>query len=310
MIKFYLLVFWVLFPITVMAQDRLAVDQNLIKTQDGDTITLRGVSLCSLDWHDPLSLINKVVRDKWNANVLRLPVQPQEWQKHTPEQYIQERIDPAVELCYKHNLYCIIDWHDIRPWTDKNRNNDLKYFWSKVAPRYAQYKNILYEIFNEPTYPNDKTIENWKIWRETAQIWINDIRKTAPDTILLIGSPHWSQMANFAEILPFEGNNLVYTAHIYPNYSPSEWNFLFGKAAEKVPVFISEWGWSEDMNASNEIKGTLENYALPLKKYLDGRPFIHWTAWSYDPKCAPSMLGYDTEMGEFVKNWLSGLRAN
>jgi len=41
--------------------------------------------------------------------------------------------------------------------------------------------------------------------------------------------------------------------------------------------------------------------------YLDARHHIGWTAWSYDPRCGPAMLGSDKNMGDFVKEWLGDI---
>jgi len=83
---------------------------------------------------------------------------------------------------------------------------------------------------------------------------------------------------------------------------------LFGNASAKIPLFITEWGWSAQEKSWWGIKGDQRTYGDPLKAYLEARPQIGWTAWSYDPKCGPSMLGTDKDMGEFVKAWLEESR--
>ncbi len=290
---------------------RLYTDGNLIKTRDGDPVSLRGVSLCSLDWHKPLSMLSDIAVSKtsWPMNVVRLPVQAKEWRMNDPHKYMSQRIDPAVQICKKAGLYCIIDWHEIAPWDDQKKIKTMENFWKIVAPRYAKQPHILYEIFNEPTTPKSKTEENWIAWRKAAQKWVDDIRKVAPDTLLLIGSPHWSQMTGYAEKHPFNGKNLVYTAHVYPQYQPKSWDNLFGDAAKKVPVFVTEWGWTSKPGGFDMLYSNQDDFGEPLRAYLDERPYIHWTAWSYDPKCGPAMLGQDKDdMGKFVQEWLQDIR--
>lgn len=284
---------------------RLGTKDNYFKTSDGKRFTPRGVSLCSLEWHKPLQQIEDVTtRHKWAVNILRLPVQTREWDRVGAESYMRNYLDPAVKMCREKKIQCIIDWHEIAAWNDREKIKKLEDFWERVAPRYAADKNIIYEIFNEPTEPKSKTKENWAAWKKTAQKWVDSIRRDAPHTLLLIGTPHWDQMTGFAAENPLRGKNLAYVAHIYPNYKPRDWDKLFGKASETVPVFITEWGWSSQENAWWGIKGDRKSYGEPLRAYLDARPQIGWTAWSYDPKCGPAMLGADKDMGLFVKRWL------
>lgn len=283
---------------------RLQTSGNQFETPEGKRVDLRGVSLCSLEWHKPLEQIQEAATG-WKPNIIRLPVQPKEWAKTEPQKYLQNRLDPAVKLCGDLGLYCIIDWHAIHDWDDAEKTKALEDFWKIVAPRYATKKNIVYEVFNEPVGPKEKSKENWIAFREKMQGWVDSIRADAPYTVLLIGSPHWSQLTRFAAEDPVKGDNLAYVMHAYPNYKPKSWDKAFGDAANKVPVFLSEWGWSTVEGSIDVIRGTKDGYGVPMKDYLQSHPQIGWTAWSYDPKCGPAMLGPDAEMGGFVKDWLS-----
>ena len=289
---------------------RLKVVGNHLSLPNGDPVTLRGVSLCSLEWHKPLKQIEQVTKSplKWNVNVLRLPVQVVEWRRDGAENYVKNYLDPAVQLCKKNDVYCVIDWHEIAHWNDKKVHTELEEFWKIVAPRYAADKNILYEIFNEPTEPSARNKENWLAWRDLMQGWVDMIRRDAPNTVLLVGSPHWSQMPSFAVDDPVAGKNLVYTMHLYPNWKHVQWDELFGEAAAHIPIFISEWGWSNSKDAWWGIKGDRESYGNAFKAYVDARPNVSWTAWSYDPLCGPAMLGVDKDMGDFVKAWLDEIK--
>jgi endoglucanase len=286
---------------------RLHVEGNTLADPAGKPLTLRGVSLCSLVWHNPLQLLEGLVegRDGWRVNVVRLPVQPEEWERQGAENFIKERLDPAVRQCRMGGVYCIIDWHEIAGWKDAATTSKLLSFWSIVAPRYANDPFIMYEIFNEPTQPSEPNRENWLAYRAEAQKWIDAIRQKAPATVLLVGSPHWSQMPAFAAQDPLSGSNLVYVLHLYHGWSKETWDGLFGNAASKIPIFVSEWGWSSHMkNRLEPFYGTQSSYAEPLRAYLDARPAISWTAWSYDPLCGPAMTGQDSEMGAFARRWL------
>lgn len=288
---------------------RLSIEGNLFVTEDGRPISLRGVSLCSLAWEPAPPLIKRATGAEggWGANIVRLPVQPREWRRSGGKSYIRHLLDPAVEACRRENVYCIIDWHEIAPWNTPEVAKELEYFWGRVARRYANNKNIIFELFNEPTEPKRETESNWLAWRSVAQKWVDQIRAHAPETIILIGSPHWSQMTSFAAKHPFSGTNLAYVFHSYPNRPSSDWDTLFGNAANSVPVFLTEWGWSAKTRGE-VFAGSRETFGVPLKTYLNARPQIGWTAWSFDPRCAPAMLGQDTEMRDLVRQWLESLR--
>ena len=90
----------------------------------------RGVSLCSLEWHEPLKQIESVTSssDKWAVNILRLPVQVKEWDRVGADAYIKGYLDPAIKMCREKNLYCIIDWHEISRWDDPENTKKLEDF--------------------------------------------------------------------------------------------------------------------------------------------------------------------------------------
>lgn len=286
---------------------RIITSGNQYETPEGKPIHLRGVSLCSLDWHKPLDLLKEVTTE-WKPNIVRLPVQPKEWRQMEPEKYLRERLDPAVKICKEQGVYCIVDWHQIGDWNKPEETKELENFWKIVAPRYATNTNIIYEVFNEPTGPGARTKENWRAFRDRMQVWVDHIRADAPHTLLLIGSPNWSQLPAFAVEDPVKGKNLAYVMHAYPgNFGPATWDSAFGNAAKTIPIFMSEWGWTTSEDTFYIIKGTQEGFGAPLKTYFNERPHIGWTAWSYDPKCGPAMTGNDTEMGDFVRQWLDEL---
>lgn len=191
---FYILFVIFLIPMTAQAMDslpRLHVENNRLELPDGTPLTLRGVSLCSLSWHNPKRLLGTLTQGQngWHVNVVRLPVQPEEWEQTGPGKYLKERLDPAIRQCRAGGLYCIIDWHEIADWDDPETARKLESFWRIVAPRYANNPLIMYEILNEPIGPKALNRENWLAYRDTAQKWVDMIREKAPDTVLLVGSP-------------------------------------------------------------------------------------------------------------------------
>jgi hypothetical protein len=178
-------------------------------------------------------------------------------------------------------------------------------FWKYVAPKYAGTPNVIFELYNEPIYP-----DNWNTWKKTAQPWVDLIRSVAPRNLILIGGPRWSQNVAEAASSPFDGSNLVYVAHIYPDHGAQKvWDAWFGNSSNTVPYFITEWGWQQGGNIPTS--GTKSGYGLPFSAYLDLKG-VSWTAWVFDNTWQPvmfssnwSLLGGEANMGQFTKDFLA-----
>ena len=108
-----------------------------------------------------------------------------------------------------------------------------------MALTYGDYENIIYEIYNEPLNVSwSEVVKHYAI--EVIQI----IRSIDPDSLIILGSPEWSQRVDLVAedpITTFE--NIVYTLHFYTVYH-QEW--LRGRATSAlnngIPLFVSEWG--------------------------------------------------------------------
>jgi endoglucanase len=247
-------------------------------------------------------------RDGFFARVVRLTVFPERWLPD-PELYLFDHLIPAVDHATSHGLYVIVDWHEIDDVAVVAERTSA--FWRYVAPVFADYSNVAYEIFNEPV---DSDNPSWSNWKRYAQPWVDQIRVDAPHNLILIGGPFWSQAIGPAATDPFVGDNLVYVGHIYPIIDPYTWSD-YGPMAEVAavrPLFITEWGFRND---GNEIwNGTRQSFGEPLRAFVEARG-LSWTAWCADSRWAPEMfdenwelLTGDGEMGEFVKDWLAERR--
>ncbi|WEL18319.1 Cellulase, glycosyl hydrolase family 5 [Halorhabdus sp. SVX81] len=310
----------------------LHVDGNLIKDPDGATVNLRGVNMADpkrinvtapargKTATDVVDLLTNT-DDDWHSRVIRIPVQPVDIGEHEPgegpppvafdegqlETYLEEHLDPVIERCLQRGAYAIIDYHRHRDvqWNDETLGEEVEMFWDTVAPRYADQPHVMYELYNEPTEPGmwgDPTqsqnwADVWRDWKATAQPWVDTIREHAPDNLILIGSPSWSQSPEGALVEPFDGENLAYTFHIYPGHNSSQdndWedatNNGEGVAGvyEEYPLFVTEWGWEE--NGGQYIGGTTSGYGEPFLEFLEKSDAIHWTAWCADPVWRPVMF--------------------
>jgi len=294
----------------------LSISGRYIKDPDGNNVILRGVSLVDVSvansrTRNANALIDMATdhADGWYARVIRLPVYPDAidgepgW-RADPDAYFTKHLDPAVQHCISKQIYCIIDWHYIKDYNSSDVDTATRAFWNYVAQKYASTPNVIFELYNEPIYPDD-----WRTWKTTAQPWVDIIRTEAPKNLILIGGPRWSQNVAEATTSPFTGSNLVYVAHIYPGHGgQSVWDSWFGDSSSKVPYFITEWGWQQGGGAPTS--GTKSVYGEPFSAYLDSKG-VSWTTWVFDDYWQPIMfdaswnlLGGEAYMGEFTKDFL------
>ena len=294
----------------------LSVSGRFIRDPQDNNVVLRGVSLVDVSVansrpRNAVTLTNMVTDDanSWYARVVRFPVYPnaidgQPGWIANPDSYFNNHLDPAIQNCISRQIYCIIDWHYISDYTSNTIDTTTRAFWSYVAPRYANTPNVIFELYNEPINP-----DNWSTWKTTAQPWVNLIRSLAPNNLILIGGPRWSQNLSSAASDPFVGSNLVYVAHIYPEHGgQSTWDSWFGNAANSVPFFITEWGWQQ--GGATPTNGTLSGYGVPFSTYMESKG-LSWTAWVFDQFWQPVMfdqnynlLGGENYMGQYTKDFL------
>ncbi|WP_207591314.1 cellulase family glycosylhydrolase [Halomontanus rarus] len=294
--------------------------------------------------------------EQWHPNTVRLPITEDPVHEQGMDYIVDDLLRPAVDLLADRGVYAVIDFHLIRPYIDAMGNAEgmvedgwaddisglgfdanvptddlLEQFWSAVAPEFADDENVLFELFNEPTLPltwadygeygADVTTreESWLLWRDAAQPWVDTIREHAPETPIIIGSPDWTSETQFAPEYPFEGENLIYSGHIYPpNGQPDEFDPEYGAPAEDVPVIITEFGWDPDEAEDSEGYGTTSGWGEPVREWMESYDNMGWFAWCFDDTWAPTFfespdegVGEPWELkdgpeqsGEFVRQWL------
>jgi endoglucanase len=317
---------------TIQKLPWLRVNGKWIEDEAGDRVTLRGISFCGFnnswgekalpDFPEKISQVTNGVNG-WYPNLLRLPIKDYHLNDFSLEE-IARTLQEGVDECVRQKVYCIIDWHAVdgeegADWRSPEMERKTKEFWSYIAPRFKNYSNVIFEVYNEPGYPKAVTAENWLNWRAKAQNWVDLIREQAPNNIILIGSPLWSQIIQFAPQYPFQGDNLAYVNHTYPGMEESwprdvgmeyDWEEVFGKAADRVPIFMTEFGW-QSTGSWGMGRGMTADFGQPMKDLLSDRPNINWTIWTYDHYCSPRLADDNGkirkgagEMGAFVRRWL------
>ncbi|SEQ73665.1 glycoside hydrolase family 5 protein [Natrinema salaciae] len=310
--------------------------------------------------------------EQWYPNTVRLPIVENAVHEQGPAYVVDELLRPAVDLLADRGVYAMIDFHLIRPYVDVLNQAEemvedgwadsldglgfdpwvgtdelLREFWGAVAPAFADDENVLFELYNEPTLPVawseygeygpevGTKEDEWMLWRDTAQSWVDLIREEAPETPIVIGSPDWTSRTKFAAEYPFDGENLIYAGHIYPDnglpydtlergegddaYEVGPFDPEYGAPAEDVPVVCTEFGWdpAEEFRESVEF-GTTSEWGEPVREWMESYENMGWIAWCFDDTWAPTFfdspgdgagepweLKDDPEqMGWFVRQWL------
>jgi endoglucanase len=276
----------------------------------------------------------------WHPRIIRLPVQPLDigghnaggippvpaFDKSQLDSYLKKHLRPAVDYCAERGVYCIVDYHRHRgnsedhKYTSDAMDAELTMFWETIAPEFAEDSHVLYEVYNEPIAPfqgryepgvdvsptDDKAIETWRTWKEAAQPWVDTIREHAPQNLILIGSPRWTQWTYQAQRDEFDGENLAYTGHVYahPNLRPL--SKFFGTPAEEVPVFMTEFGWGQ--YGADWLKGTAEKEGEQFTDLFESYENIHWQVWCFDSKWSPAMLDHDWTVNSYGDFWRDYLK--
>ena len=313
---------------------RLEVDGNLIVTENGEQVSLRGLGII-----DPREAATSQGREKtandiidmvtdeddgWYPDVIRIAIEPSSIGNETEpvaftedelETYLNSRVDPVVERCAEAGVYAIIDfnreeiqWGDDDAGTiDETVQEEALTFWETVAPRYAEDDHVIYELYSEPGEPGMwGTIDEgwvqdiWELYLEFAQPIVDAIRDHT-DTLVLVGSPSISQSPDGALIEPVTGENLAYTYHIYPGHQASQeqdWDGASGvnRVYEEYPLFVTEFGWRDYDN--EYVGGTTSEFGEAFVEWLESHEAIHWTAWAADKWSEPAMFAEaDTVFG-------------
>ncbi|WP_226011302.1 cellulase family glycosylhydrolase [Halomicrobium salinisoli] len=307
---------------------RLSVEGRWLTDPDGRRVVLRGVNAVDPSW----GVENEAQRGKgywdtlrlatdaeagWHARVLRVPITPGSVQTAGLDTILGDYLDRIVDLAAEQGAYVVVDYHAIGRYDTSDIDTRLRKFWDRVAPRYADEPHVIYELFNEPTEPAGNGLQSWRTWRRHAEPWIDLVRDHAPDTPIVVGSPRWTSMTKFAAVEPFEDENLLYSAHVYPSWAPDSWEETFGAPALDVPVFVTEWGYvgpSTD-RAESHLIATTSEWGEPFREWIESHPNVSWCVTTFDSYRLPNLfdgdwnlLGGEDYAGELARGWLADRR--
>ncbi len=217
----------------------LHVEGVALLNADGDTVVLNGPSL---GWHSNWGRFYndstvKALKENWGANITRAAIGAHKSGDcvntyDADSAYAVNLAMKAIDAAIANDMYIICDWH-----SHNNTLADAKNFFTVITEKYGDSPNILYEIWNEPLEIP------WQEIKDYAQELIPVIRKNAPNSVIIVGTPKWDQDVDVAAESPLEFPNLLYSLHYYAG-THKDWNRdKANKAIEAgLPIIISECG--------------------------------------------------------------------
>lgn len=263
----------------VARNGQLKVCDKQLCAEDGKAVQLRGMSTHGTQWYARCltdGSLDALVQD-WGADVLRVSTYVQEDGYETDPDKFTKLAQRIVDQAIERGMYAVIDWHQLTPG-DPNENTELaKRFFTDMAKKYADQPNVFYEIANEPNGVD------WSGIKAYAEEVIPVIRQHDPDGVALVGTRAWSSFgvsdgADEREVVenPVDAENIMYTFHFYAASHGDEYLRTLSRAADELPVFVTEFG-------TQNSAGEGGNDFAMSQKYLDlmKEKNISWTNWNY-----------------------------
>lgn len=258
---------------------KLSVIGTQLHDENNEPIQLRGMSSHGLQFAGSFineGTMNTLVND-WDAKLFRIAMYVEDNGYLTDKKTNLAKVENAIKVATDAGLYVIIDWHILKDNNPMKHVEAAKEFFADLSYRYQNYDNLIYEICNEPN-GNDVTWEG--AIKPYAEIIVPIIRENAPDAIIIIGTPTWSQDVDIAAQSPVEGTNLMYALHFYAGtHGESLINKAKTALSAGLPLFVTEWGTSQ---ASGRGGIYLEESDMWLD-FLDENG-ISWANWSLSSK--------------------------
>ena len=237
--------------------ERLRVEGTALMNESGDTVELKGMSFgWNVLWPRfyNAQAVKHVVKD-WDAELVRAAIGVEiDDDECRMQNYLKDPdfgkqcactiVDAAIE----NGVYVLVDWHAHGLHTEAAVE-----FFTYMATKYKGVPNVIYEIWNEPSYKDhiNQIDYTWAEIKEYSETVIAAIRAVEPDAVIVVGTPRWSQNVDDAANDPILGyENLMYTLHFYAG-THKEWLREKGDYAlsKGMALFVTECG---GMNADGQ----------------------------------------------------------
>ena len=219
---------------------------KLVNEKDEEFI-LKGVSTHGIQWFGDLYTKENIksLKDDWNINIFRLAMYTKE-NGYIDDKSIKDKVINLIDTVIDLDMYVIVDWHILSDNNPTMYTNEAKEFFNEISSKYKDKPNVIYEICNEPN--GGTTFDDITSYANEV---IPVIRNNSPKSIIIVGTPTWSQDVDKVNKLGFD--NILYSLHFY---SGTHTEYLRDKArtalSNNIPLIVSEFGVS-DASGNNGI---------------------------------------------------------
>lgn len=218
---------------------QLRIDGTRLLDRHGAPVTLRGMSLFWSQWipryYNEATL--RRLRDEWGITVIRAALAVEHGGYLENPEAEAAKIERVIEAASTLGLYVIVDWHAHQPHPE-----DAADYFGKLAARYGDRPNIIYETYNEPL-PEHGWAAVLKPYHERV---VAAIRAHDPDNIVVLGTRSWSQDVDEAAADPVAGTNLAYTLHFYAASHKQPYRDKAQRALDRgIALFVTEYGTTQ-----------------------------------------------------------------
>ncbi len=252
---------------------RLRVSGTRLMDENGRDVVLHGMSSHGMQWYPHFARLQGIQTTKtMGANVFRIAMYTDEG-GYLTKKNIADDVIKAVDDTLALDMYAIIDWHILHDNNPMEHIREAQDFFEMMSGRYANEKGVIYEICNEPNGPEVTWSRCVKPYAERV---IPVIRRHAPEALILVGCPTWSQDVDICAEDPLDCSNIMYTLHFYAGTHGDELREKCIKALGMgAPIFASEWGTS----AADGNGGVFLRESDVWLDFLS-RNGISWCNWS------------------------------
>lgn len=282
----------------VSENGQLSVKGTQLVNKDGKPIILRGMSSHGINWFPEFTTKASIKKTRdAGANLFRVAMYTEEYNGYIANNGVKKDVIKVVDAAIELDMYVIIDWHILQDGNPQKHTEASKKFFAEMSQKYKDKPNVLYEICNEPngnvSWKNDI--------KPYAEKVIPEIRKNAPKSIVLVGTPTWSQDVDHVVNNKLSFDNIMYSLHFYAGTHGDSLRAK-AKAALKggVPLFVTEWGTS----SADGSGGVYIDASKTWLKFLNDNN-ISWANWSLCDKNETSAALKPNSSSNWTTNNLS-----
>ncbi len=291
----------------------LSVNVTDLVDSGGNKIQLKGMSTHGLAWFP--EYVNKDtfewLRDDWKANCIRLAMYTDEnggYCSGGDQEQLKSKVREGVDIATGLGMYVIIDWHVLSDQDPNKYKDQAKSFFDEMSESYGEQGNVLYEICNEPNGS-----ATWESVTAYANEVIPVIRANDPDSVILVGTPTWSQDIDKAAAAPLPFDNVMYTLHFYAA-THTDWlrDRMEQCISNGLPVFVSEFGICDASGNGSVDIGQADQWKELINKY--NVSYMCWNLSNKDESSAVIKAGCNelsgwsddelSDEGKWVRGWM------